>query len=181
MKRARSESSDDEDAQSRILLLESEIFESKKHYNNISTLIGLLRDDKNGENVPLVAAIALCRVFSRLLASGDLTKKEGAAEKDTIVVLWLKERYSECKEAMLDLLSSASAGPTILTLIMRLLKNEGTYLRSRDEYSFPTAFLTNIVEALLDDSVDESLRQEYSEKYVEEYDDIRYYTFEAIE
>src|ERR1700730_5159197 len=89
LKRARSESSDP-DAQARILLLETQIFESKKNYNNISTLIKLSRNGDDDQNVSLVSSIALCRIFSRLLASGDFAKAQDITEKESVVTLWLR-------------------------------------------------------------------------------------------
>lgn len=179
VKRSRSESSDD-DSHGRILLLENEIFESKKHYNNISTLIQILQRQNETPEESLIAAIALCRVFSRFMASGEFVRKRETTEKETVVIQWLKERYTEYKTALLALLSSAS-GSTALTLSLRILKNEGTHLRNGQEYSFPTIFLTNIVRVVLSEDTADDLRQEFSEKYVEEYDDIRYYTFEAVQ
>ena len=178
-KRARSESSD-EDEQARILLLESEIFESKKNYNNIATLITQLRTDgEDGDNV-LLAAISVCRVFTRLMVAGDLVKNSGSTEKDIIVIKWLKERYSEYKSNLVVLLAEGSGASTALTLCMRLLKTEGQTLRNGQEYNFPTIFLTEVVQALLKPESDGNVREEFSEKYVEEYDDIRFYTLEAV-
>src|SRR5580700_7663149 len=83
LKRARSDSTE-EDAQARILLLEGEILDSKKNYNNISVLLRYLQ---GGKEESVVAAIALCRVFTRILAAGDLVKGEGTTEKEAVVRL----------------------------------------------------------------------------------------------
>lgn len=179
-KRARSESSDD-DAQAQILLLENEIFESKRNYNNIARLIKILGADTEDGDEPVVAAISLCRVFMRFMVSGELEKKKGSTDKDLVVIKWLRERYSEYKTALLALLKEEGIGNTALELCMRLLKTEGEHLRNGQEYNFPTTFLAEIVQVLLDPESEESARKEFSEKFVEEYDDIRFYTFEAIE
>jgi U3 small nucleolar RNA-associated protein 19 len=179
-KRARSESSE-ENAQDQILLLENEIFESKKNYNNIAKLIKILRADGEVADESVVAAISLCRVFMRLMISGELEKKNGSTEKDAVVLKWLRERYSEYKTALLVLLGEEGLGNTALELCMRLLKTEGEHLRNGQDYSFPAGFLTEIVQVLLKPGTDEDARKELSEKYVEENDDIRFYTFEAIE
>lgn len=179
-KRARSESSD-EDPQAQILLLENEIFESKKNYNNVAKLIKILGADTEDLDEPLVAAISLCRVFMRFMASGELEKKTGSTDKDVVVIKWLRERYSEYKTALLDLLADEGIGNTALELCMRLLKIEGEHLRNGQDYNFPATFLAQIVQVLLDPGTDESARKEFSEKFVEEYDDIRFYTFDAIE
>jgi U3 small nucleolar RNA-associated protein 19 len=177
-KLARSESSDEDD-QAQILLLESEIFESRKNYNNVAKLIKIL-NTKDGDD-SVVAAISLCRVFMRFMISGELEKKKGSTEKDLVVIKWLGERYSEYKTALLTLLGEESIGNTALELCMRLLRTEGERLRNGQDYNFPTVFLTQIVQVLLKPETKENARKEFSEKFVEEYDDIRFYTFEAIE
>jgi U3 small nucleolar RNA-associated protein 19 len=177
VKRSKSESSsdEDEDVQAQILLLENEILASKKNYNNIPKLIKLL-----GSEDAIIAAVALCRVFSRLIASGELAKKAGSSEKEDIVVAWLKERYIEYKTGLYELLESPEVASTILALCMRMLKNEGTYLKNGQDYNFPLRFLTDLVRTLLSLEDGEDVRKEFSEKFVEEYDDIRFYTFAAI-
>lgn len=177
-KRARSESSE-EDAQDHILLLENEIFESKKNYNNITTLIKILRSDGGDDSI--IASVSLCRVFTKLMAAGDMVKSKESTEKDVVVVRWLKERYSEYKATLLGLLEEEDYASTALTLSMRLLKTEGQYLRNGQEYAFPTVFLTKIVQVLLQSGNAVNTRKEFSEKFVEEYDDVRFYTLEAVE
>lgn len=179
-KRARSESSE-EDVQARILLLETQIFESKKNYNNISALIKLSRNEDEDPDVALVASIALCRIFSRLMASGDFIKAQSTTEKESVVALWLRERYSEYKVALLQLLNLEVSGSTALTLCMRMLKCEGTNLYNGQEYNFPSTFLRDILQNLLGPGCGDAMRREFHEKYLEEYDDIRFYTFAAVE
>jgi len=179
-KRARSESGE-EDVQAQILLLETEIFESKKNYNNITALIKLLRDDDEDADNSIVAAISLCRVFTRLMVSGEMTKREGTTEKEAVVVKWLRERYLEYKTAILAFLGEEDISSTALTLCMRLLKTEGEHFHDSKEYNFPTKFLTDIVRILLKPGSDGNTRKEFSGKYVEENDDVRFYTLEAVE
>lgn len=147
-KRSRSESSE-EDVQARVLLLETQIFESKKNYNNISTLIKLSRNEDEDPDVSLVASIALCRIFSRLMATGDFIKAQSTTEKESVVALWLRERYSEYRVVLLQLLNREASGSTALTLCLRMLKSEGTHLRNGQEYSFPSTFFKDILQSLL--------------------------------
>jgi U3 small nucleolar RNA-associated protein 19 len=179
VKRARSESSE-EDGQAHILLMENEIFESKKHYNNIPKLIKLVQPKENVFDESIIAAISLCRAFSRLMASGDMSKKAETTEKEMVVVLWLKERYIEYKNALLMLFQVQEAASTVLTLSMRVLKSEGTHMKNGQDYNFPSRFLTDLVRTLLSLEDGEDIRAEFAEKFVEEYDDVRFYTFEAI-
>lgn len=184
LKRARSESSDDdgdEDDQAQILLLENEIFESRKNYNNIAKLIGLLRDESEDPETSVVAGISLCRVFTRLMVAGDMNKKKTSPEKDNVVIRWLKERYTEYKISLLGLLAEEGVDATALPLCMRLLKTEGQHLHNGQEHGFPIQFLREIVQVLLNSESDGSARKEFAEKYAEDHDDIRFYTFEALE
>jgi U3 small nucleolar RNA-associated protein 19 len=176
-KRAKSESSDEEDGGGQILLLENEIYESKKNYNNIAILIKILREDENAIN----AAFSLWRVFTKLMISEDMTLTPETLQKEAVVVRWLKERYSEYKTGLLELLGEEGIGSTALELSMLLIKSEGKRLRNSSEYNFPTGFLTDIVLVVLKSESDGAVRKEFSEKFVEEYDDIRFYTLEAIE
>ncbi|KAK8087967.1 hypothetical protein PG997_002928 [Apiospora hydei] len=181
-KRARSDSgsgSDAEDnAQAEILLLENGILESKKNYNNITRLLDLARNKKDGES-SLVATVALCRVFLRLLAQGSMSKKADQSEKETIVIQWLKDRLVDYEGVLIDALAEEDTESTALTLAMRVLKAEGQYRDNKDEYSFPEPFLKDIVHAIIFDG-SEDLREEFCEKYLGEYCDVRYYAFKAM-
>lgn len=185
-KRARSESSsngedEDEDPQAEILLLETAILESRKNYNNIPALINIARNIDEDEEKSLLATVALCRVFIRLLSAGNLRRKKGLSEKDVTVVHWLRDRLAEYHEVVLSLFGREGSAMTALTLAMRLLKAEGQNPQSdKDEYNFPKAFLRDIVDALCRPEVDPEVRQEYVEKFVDEFEDVRFYTFKAV-
>lgn len=179
-KRSRSESSQEDDEQAQILLLEQEISASKKGYNNISKLLKLLQSSEPKSDLYMITTISLCRVFTRLLSSGELDKAKGGSEKELVVVQWLRERYTEYKTILLKSLLVEDVASTILTLCMRLLKTEGQFMRGGCEYSFPTLFLKEIISMLIRPEVDSTLRQEFSETYVEEHDDVRFYAFESI-
>lgn len=180
-KRSRSDSGeDDEESQSRIFLLETAILESKKNYNNITTLIAIAQNYAEEGESALAAAVSLCRVFVRLLASGKLVKRKGSSEKDAVVVQWLRERFTEYKSAILSMLLHTDSALTALTLSMRLLKAESQHLNEMEDYDFPKLFFSQVVDALVQNEVDSSVRKEFLEKFVDEYDDIRFYTFKAL-
>jgi U3 small nucleolar RNA-associated protein 19 len=179
-KRLRAESIED-DVQSRVLDLEKQILESKKNYNNISALIKLARSGSDDNATSFAASIALCRVFIGLMAAGELTKKQGHTEKDSVVYRWLQERYTEYKASLVQLLAQSVAGPDALTLCMRLLKNEGVNMRNGSDYSFPITFLKEILRSILGPEVDDTIRNEFCEKYLNKYVDIRFYAISSIE
>ncbi|KAG6362175.1 hypothetical protein INS49_010405 [Diaporthe citri] len=170
-----------DDPQAKILLLETAILESKRNYNNITALLHIARVQDNDEDEALLATVALCRVFIRLLAAGSLLRRKNLAEKDVILVHWLRDRLAEYHEVLLSFLTSDDHALTALTLSMRLLKAHGQYpYREGDEHSFPKVLLRDVVAALCRPGADQ-VRREFVEKFVDEYDDIRLYTFKAIQ
>ncbi|OBR15248.1 CBF/Mak21 family protein [Colletotrichum higginsianum IMI 349063] len=175
------ESSGDEsnDPQAEILLLENEILESKKHYNNISKLIQTTSTHEDEPEAATLACVALCRVFVRLLSAGALVPRKGLPEKEAVVVQWLKERYFEYKSVLVSLLAEEDLAPTMLTLALRCLKAEAQHLYEKEEYIFPQNFLEQIVAGLLGSDSDDA-RVEFVEKYLTQYDDIRFFTLKAI-
>ncbi|CAK7273132.1 Maturation and nuclear export of 40S ribosomal subunits interacting protein [Sporothrix epigloea] len=217
-KRTRSESESDDDmtdktnVQDRILLLENQILESKKHYNNIVELLEIAKkgpaaeeedevesDDEDDNGSPqLAAAVALCRVFMRLLAAGGLNFTPNMSDKESTVVRWLRDRLAEYEAVLLELVAGKSgddAAATALTLAMRLLQAEGQAQRKKaassvgsDDaaYEFPQALLTSIVRSLLlagarlDQEAAEGLADEFVEKFAGEMVDVRFYAFKAV-
>ncbi|ORY66293.1 nucleolar complex protein [Pseudomassariella vexata] len=177
-KRAKSESSDEGDAHANILLLENDILESRKNYNNITALLEIAKKKDDSESA-LIATISLCRVFLRLLASSSLTRNSGQSEKEIVVINWLKGRLGEYKQVILAALCQDETATTGLTLAMRILKAEGQYLSNKEEYTFPKVFLKDIVDVLILNG-SEDMRQEFCEKFVGEFRDVRFYTFKAL-
>lgn len=178
-KRRRSSNEEAEDPSAKILLMEQGILESKKNYNDIATLLSIASRYEDGEDESTLAAVTLCRIFLRLLAQGSLIAKKGLSEKDSVVVGWLKDQFSQYKTLLQNMLGDEDLAVTALTLCMRTLKAEGEHLYDKEEYTFPQAFLESIV-AVLITSDNEDARKAFLESYVEEYDDIRYYTFKSV-
>ncbi|KAI1816489.1 CBF-domain-containing protein [Poronia punctata] len=179
-KRAKAESSDSEDdneRQAEILLLEDEILQSKKNYNNITVLLDLVKK-QDDLDLALFATVSLCRVFLRLLASGSLSRKPGQSEKETVVIQWLKGRLSDFKALLVADLGQEHSASTALTLSMRLLKAE-TQISNKSEVAFPKGYLKDIVGAIIRGGF-EDIQAEFHEKYLAVYADVRFYTFQAI-
>jgi U3 small nucleolar RNA-associated protein 19 len=97
--------------------LENQIAESRKHYNNIATLISMLNVEKSAEKPDLAVAVSLCRVFSRLIAGGNLTESTRAAENEKIIVAWLKERCVEYQNALLAIMREADGTSQVCILL----------------------------------------------------------------
>ncbi|KAJ5625512.1 hypothetical protein N7510_001821 [Penicillium lagena] len=158
--------------------LETQIAESRKHYNNIATLISMLGAPKNPD---LAVAVSLCRVFSRLIAAGNLTDSSRAADNEKIIVAWLKERCVEYQKALLAIMAEADAASqiTALTLGMRLVKERVTHIPSADNTVWTSGMFKDIFEAVVE-APESDLRTDFVAKFVQEYDDVRYHTFAQV-
>lgn len=182
MRRKASTSDDDDDPQSQILRLETQILESRRHFNNIAVLLQKAKSRDPKDEAAVLSAVALCRVFARLLAAGDMkTKKGGAvAESELVIARWLKERYREYEELLVHtyLKSDDAAKQSIgLTLLMRLVKEESN---TEMEYNWKHGPLPRLVETLLDLPEQHTILEEFGEKYLKTYDDLRFATFSTI-
>jgi U3 small nucleolar RNA-associated protein 19 len=178
--RRMSEDTDSFDPQAQILQLEAQINESRRHYNNIVALIQQAQDEGLEDEISILAAVALCRVFCRLLAAGDMVKSKGMPESEVVIVRWLKERYHDyCHMLFTQYLRSESGAKqsTGLSLIMRLIKEE---CRSQKDFSWKSGLPSQLVQVLLTIHDGDALREEYIEKYFTKYDDVRYYALQAI-
>ena len=172
----------DVDPQDQILLFENQILESRRHYNNIATLLALLKTPDHRKGHDVAAAVALCRVFSRLSVAGNLSKTKDAPENEAIIVDWLKERYGEYVEALFGLLKHGTSAKqsTALTLLLRLLKVDAAYINSGEERTWRNGLFSKLIRALVEADASQEVIEEFVEDYVEKYDDIRYYTFANI-
>lgn len=169
-----------EDMQATILQLEAQILESRRHYNNLATLIQVAKEHESNHESAILAAVALCRIFSRLMSGGDMTKSKGMPEAEIVIVQWLKERYKEYHTLLVEeyMTSSNAATQSVgLTLLMRLVKEES---KGQKEYNWKHGPLSRIVEKLLFLPEEDSLLDEYAEKFFKTCDDIRFWTFQAI-
>lgn len=102
---------------SKVQELENQVAESRKYYNNIATLISMLNVDQSAKKPELAVAVSLCRVFSRLMAAGNLSESSRDAENEKIVVAWLKERCSEYQRALLSIIREADTTSQVSAMI----------------------------------------------------------------
>jgi U3 small nucleolar RNA-associated protein 19 len=169
-----------EDIQSEIALLEAQILESRRHYNNVATLVRHAKRSDAGVEGSILAAVALVRVFSRLLATGDMARSKGMGEAEATIVAWLKARYQELLDVLLDGFLRSEHPPkqsVALTLVMRLVKAE---TKSQKDCRLKSSPLPRLIQVLLSLPQDDLNREEYAKKYFNQFDDIRYQTFTTI-
>ena len=176
--------SSNESSQADILLLEEQILDSREHYNNIVKLQDLINIGGKKSKSATLAAIALCRVFCRLISGEHLINRKNDTESDIQVVQWLKQRLRDYVKSLTGWIGSPDAAKenTALTLLMRIVKEETSQESKRSEQAWRTEKSTfyTLVKALLETIDAEEARQAFVEKYVEEHDDVRFYTMLAI-
>jgi U3 small nucleolar RNA-associated protein 19 len=173
-----------EDAQSQILSWESEILESPDYYGNIASLQQHISQSETQPETATLAAVSLCRVFCRLIASEALVRRKEASDKDAQTTQMLRQRLREYVQGMSAWIGSPDGAmeSTALTLLMRVAKEEVSQEPKRAEQAWRTSqsVFTLVLKALLEDVDADGAREEFVEKYVEEHDDVRFYTFLGI-
>lgn len=165
-----------------ILLLESQILESRKHYNSIATLLRHVEAGNGQDQASITAAVALCRVFCRLMALGSFSKPEEAPKSERTIVQWLRGQLEAYKELLLSLLSMADlvVSSTALTLLMRLLKGETESLNQAWVDKWRSRIFKTIVSRLIAAETPDAIREEFVDKYLQPFDDVRYFTFACL-
>lgn len=172
-----------EHARARILLLETQIVESREHYNNIVTLLGMVNRAGDDSKTATLAAVALCRAFSRLIAGEKLAFTRNAADADVEVVQWLRDRLRDYTASLLPWIGSSHAvrESTAMTLLMRIVKAEASQDGQRAEQAWRKySTFTAVVQTLIETTNAEGARQDFVDNYVEEHDDVRFYAFLAV-
>ena len=163
-----------------VLELENQIPESRRHYNNIARLLEYLKKpDAEDEEQSFIAAVALCRVFCRLLAGGKMSKKKGISKDETLIIEWLRERLKEYKDLLIPKLASRKPGwsQIALTLPLQLMKEEAVYMKVANDTAWRNGTFALLLRKLADGTATEATRGLFITNYLVEFDDIRYYTF----
>lgn len=170
------------DFQDQTLQLEEKILESRTNYNSIHTLLGHLRENDEAQNKDIIATVALCRIFCRLMAGGYLSKQRESSSDEATIVQWLRDRLQDYEQALLRMLRNKIVGKqsTALTVAVRLVKEKASLLDQSDDAVWQNGLFGLIVQTLVEEEVAEETRAEFVEKYVKEYDDVRYYTFACL-
>lgn len=166
-----------------VLELENQILESRRHYNNIARLLEYLqKPDAEDDEQSFVAAVALCRVFCRLLAGGKMSKNKVISKDETLIIDWLRERLKEYKNLLIPKLASHKPewSQLALTLPLQLMKEEAVYLKVVNDTAWRNGTFALLLRKLVDELTLEATRGLFVKNYLLQFDDIRYYTFIGI-
>jgi len=160
---------------------ESEAAISAGAYNGIATtLLPAAKKEIEAGLVRSQAVVALCRVFGRLFAEGRLTKSNASTEGELMVINWLRGRYEEYRDVVLELLTYGTPEGQILALnlCMLLVKEEVSNTSAGAESAWKTGLFSKTMEAVLS-SPSQEICDELVERYLQQYDDLRHYAFMA--
>ncbi len=162
--------------------LETKIAESRKHYNELITLIDIARREDRTDGTDTAASVALCRTFCRLIANGSLTEPKSVEDAETVIFGWLKERYGEYRQLMIDNLRDGDSSQQYeaLTLLLRLVKAEISHHKSEQGRFWRSGTFATIVQTLLAPSKLDNALEEFTRSYLNVYRDVRFYTFSVV-
>lgn len=172
----------DSDMRTKIQTLENHILKSRRHYNDISILLGYVRDQQRKSNKDILAAVALGRIFTQLLASNNMSAPVGAPESEIMVVQWLTQRYEDYKLELLKLITSPyiDKSLTALTLIMQLIKEDALQRKPTEDISWRKGPFPQLLILLVSAANIEDVKMKYIDEYLKIYDDVRYFSFSLL-
>jgi U3 small nucleolar RNA-associated protein 19 len=106
--------------------LESKATLSPKYYNNIATVLSIIRDAGTNYRPDGGATLALCRIFTRLFVSGQFRNTKTHTQEEFLVQKWLEEKYSEFIAFLLEALDRRSLidSNLAMTILMKLIQCE---------------------------------------------------------
>jgi U3 small nucleolar RNA-associated protein 19 len=168
------------DSQNEVDVLEVQIYESRKHYNNIVALISLAGPETAKERTRIAACVSLCRVYSKLLAAKSMTNSEGTSEEELIIIQWLRERYDEYTALLLQYLrGNAAEQNTAFTLLFQLVKQETNRENGMSDLNWKRGLFAKLVKAIIELPIKDHTASELLDK-AKLFDDLRYHTFSVM-
>ncbi|OBZ89436.1 hypothetical protein A0J61_02522 [Choanephora cucurbitarum] len=166
------------EARQKIRTLESSLSDK----SNLNNIVEIFKYAKNPNPQTAHAAIhSLGRVFTALLASGDLRKPKHVDENSAKfkVFTWLREQYLDYLKYVRSLLSSDEPGlqlPALNILLANIKSESESVMNNNGSYHFANAVYGPIVKAIITSTnFNEHIRKELVEKYLNVYDDLRHY------
>ena len=170
------------DFQDQALQLEDKILQSRTNYNSIHTLLAYVQQKDGAETDRIIAAVALCRVFCRLMARGSFSKLRGNSGNEVTIMQWLRERLHDYEQGLLRMLRTKNTGTqsTTLTVLMRLVKEKASHSNQSEDAVWQGGLFGQLVQTLIEEEVTEETRTAFVQKYVEEYEDVRFHTFACL-
>lgn len=149
-----------------------------KNQKDVETLLGFLDLSNPDAKSNLKVGIILCKVFSRLAASGDLTTDNQGRKQNREMSDWYLQQYGRYRKTLMKLLRSVSAPQRlpIVHVCWKILEVDAELLDNSlwTSESMFKMLLTAVVE--ISDGIE--IREAYVGEYVNQCHDCCYYSLE---
>ena len=165
--------------QQQIFELENTITNGQDIAKNVSALLSLfkLEERQEGKNLPVL--VSLCKVFTRLIVSGEIATAMHAQAQSTRDSDTLRKHYEKYHEYLQLSIRNGSAAiqAACLKLSMRMLKAQAEHL---EENVFSSSIYTNLVTVIIDANDGTNVRSLFIDDYLTVYDECKFFTLETI-
>ena len=160
-------------------VLESQILQSQRYYNNLATLLAYAQPYLSSSSRRSQALFSLCRIFSRLMAGGCMTASKQAGDNEIVISKWLHERYEQYRAILLAILGDGAQDAQIvaLRLLMQLFKEEGSDTSQGEDSIWNRGTFHLVLQRLVTSESTSTTRLIFAKEYVVAHDDMRLHTF----
>ena len=149
-----------------------------KNYKDVQTLIQMLDPANPDAKINLKAGVALCKVFARLVVSGNLRKDEHGSTQSQELSKWYLQQYGRYRTILAHLLRSVSAVQRlpIVHLCWRVLEQDAELLGNSIWVS--DSMFKPLLSAVVEVPGGTDVRQAYVEEYMNQCHDCCYHSLE---
>ena len=156
--------------------------ELRQIYGQISELQEQLRTVAVFDGANPSAAASLCRLFSRLIALGNLDNVTVASENEKLASRWLNERYEEYTTWLLDRLRSPgyTGDDLSLDLVMQLVKEECSSCLPQGQSRRTRGLFKNFLKLVLSVGVEDRVMEHFIKAYFLPFDDLKFFTLKVL-
>ena len=155
--------------------LESQILESQKNYNKINQLLKYAKDAA-APDVQRKARLALCTIFSQLLAEGKIVLDGPTAKLGDVLNRWLVKNYEDYYESLLQALSEE--GDLASRLLMQLVKEEVSAATSNHVWT--TGLYPKILKSFLEKHDHSLIFEDFAAEHIIPHEDTKMYACRVI-
>jgi hypothetical protein len=151
-----------------------------KNHKDIEKLITMINPDNPNAKTNLKAAVSLCKVFSRLAASGSLSKNDRGTQQNQEMTARFTQQYGIYRRALLDLLRSTSSSQrlSIVHLCWRALEVDAELLGNSVWVS--DSIFRPLLSAVIELPGGADTREAYAGEYMNRCHDCCYYSLEYL-
>lgn len=151
-----------------------------KSHKDIEKLITMINPDNLNAKTNLKAAVSLCKVFSRLAASGSLSKNDRGTQQNQEMTARFTQQYGIYRRALLDLLRSTSSSQrlSIVHLCWRVLEVDAELLGNSVWVS--DSKFRPLLSAVIELPGGADIREAYVGEYMNQCHDCCYYSLEYL-